>query len=78
MTLGIPDEELPMQQREAEETKQWRSSCFMHSDAEDVIDRAANEALGYHPKSRVAFLKVVLAELKDLIDEFEETHGSED
>jgi hypothetical protein len=39
----------------------WRSLVFWNSDIEDVMDRIANEAMGYHPDSRQAFFGDVIA-----------------
>jgi uncharacterized protein (DUF2267 family) len=46
----------------------WRSLVFWHSDVEDVMDRIANEAMGYHPDSREEFFRDVMAAIKSHLE----------
>jgi hypothetical protein len=46
-------------------SRSWRSAAFWHSDIEDIMDRIANEAMGYHPESRAEFFRDVMEAIKD-------------
>ena len=59
-------------------SRHWRDSCFMHSDAEDVADHAANEAIGYRPSSRIFFLRMAIGKIADAIQQMEEDENSQD
>ena len=48
--------------------REWRSAAFWHSDIEDIMDRIANEAMGYHPDSRAEFFRDVMAAIKDHLE----------
>jgi len=58
-------------------SRHWRDSCFMHSDAEDVADHAANEAIGYRPSSRVFFLRMAIGKIADEIQQIEEDENDQ-
>ena len=43
----------------------WRSLVHWHSDIEDIMDRIANEAMGYHPDSRAEFFSDVVTAINE-------------
>jgi uncharacterized Zn finger protein (UPF0148 family) len=73
----------PIRKRKAEERlartdsspREWRSAVFWYSDIEDIMDRIANEAMGYHPESRAEFFRDVMAAIKDHLANACLSHG---
>lgn len=60
---GTPPRE-PQQPR----PRHWRSSSFIHSDIEDIVDRAVSDADHYAPESRADFLRMAADQIREAAD----------